>query len=135
MRVKWFFELGMMLVLAVVGAQANKGQQMSATASNHSVVLTWTASTDGAANPTLGYNVYRSSSTGTEDGTTAINGTTLVGVGCSTACTYTDSNVSVGQTYFYVLRSSLGGVESVDSNEASAKMVPAAPSGLAAKAQ
>jgi hypothetical protein len=131
MKVKWLFELGMMMVmLAVVGAQANKRQQMSATASNHSVVLTWTASTDGAANPTLGYNVYRSSSTGTEDGTTAINGTTLVGVGCST-----DSNVSVGQTYFYVLRSSLGGVESVDSNEASAKMVPAAPSGLAAKAQ
>jgi hypothetical protein len=49
------------VALVIVGARAF-GQQrppVRATATAHSVVLTWAASSDGAANPTLAYNIYR----------------------------------------------------------------------------
>jgi hypothetical protein len=56
----------------------------------HSVVLSWSASTSGV----VGYNVYRSSQSGGPY--TKINST------LESATTYSDMNVQAGQTYYYV---------------------------------
>jgi hypothetical protein len=78
----------------------------------HDVVLTWTASpTSGIS----GYNVYRGTSVGGES-TTPLNSTPL------SATTYTDSAVTAGTNYYYVVAAvaSNGSTQSADSNEASA---------------
>jgi hypothetical protein len=78
----------------------------------HSVTLSWTASSSAVS----GYNVYRSTVSGS--GYTKINGG-LVG-----STSYTDSNVQSGITYYYVTTSvDSSGKESTDSNQASA-LVP-----------
>jgi hypothetical protein len=75
----------------------------------HSVVLTWTASTSAV----VGYNVYRSTTSGGPY--TLITGSPVGGI------TFTDTSVQAGVTYFYVVTAVDGnGVESVNSNEASA---------------
>jgi hypothetical protein len=75
----------------------------------HSVVLTWNASTSTVA----GYNVYRSTVSGT--GYTKLNSSLVGGLA------YTDSSVQNGTTYFYVTTAvDSGGNESVHSNEVSA---------------
>lgn len=80
----------------------------------HTVVLSWTASTDVVD----GYNVYRGPA-GAE---------TLLASGV-TGTTYTDS--SPLQVTDYIVRSVRGGVESVNSNEISVSLpAPAAPTGL-----
>jgi fibronectin type 3 domain-containing protein len=58
---------------------------------SHSVTLSWTAS---ASPNVVGYNVYRSTTSG---GPYAKLNGSLVG-----ATTYLDSNVASGQAYFYV---------------------------------
>ncbi len=79
------------------------------TATAHTVGLTWTASTSVVA----GYNVYRGSQTG---GPYQKLNTSL-----QSASGFTDSGVSSGQTYFYVVTAVDGsGNESAFSNEASA---------------
>ena len=81
----------------------------------HDVVLTWTASpTSGIA----GYNVYRGTASGGES-STPLNSTPITGT------TYTDENVTVGATYYYVVKAvaSNDSTLSADSNESSA-MVP-----------
>jgi hypothetical protein len=83
----------------------------------HSIVLSWTASIDAVD----GYNVYRGNAAGAE--TTKVN-TALV-----TADTFTDSAPLEGEN-FYVVRSSLGGVESVNSSEVNAVILPAPPTNL-----
>jgi hypothetical protein len=83
----------------------------------HSVALSWTASTDVVD----GYNIYRGSAAGQE--TTKVN-TALV-----TGTTFTDSTAEVGDD-FYIVKSSLGGVESVGSNEVEAVLLPQPPTGL-----
>ncbi|HET8925075.1 MAG TPA: choice-of-anchor D domain-containing protein [Candidatus Acidoferrum sp.] len=76
----------------------------------HSVALTWNAST--SSNVT-GYNVYRTTTSGT--GYVKIN-SSLIGV-----LSYTDSTVQNGTTYFYVTTAvDSSGNESVFSNEVSA---------------
>jgi hypothetical protein len=73
----------------------------------HSVSLSWTASTSTVS----GYNVYRSTTSGT--GYTKLNGS-LVSV-----VDYTDSTVSNTTTYYYVTTAVDGtGTESINSNEA-----------------
>ncbi len=75
----------------------------------HSVALTWTASTSTV----VGYNVYRSSTSGGPY--TLLTSSPVAGT------TYTDSTVQAGQTYYYVVTSvNSSNVESVYSNEASA---------------
>jgi hypothetical protein len=94
--------------------------------SGHAAVLVWTASTDGAANPTLGYNVYRGTVAGGES-STALNATPIA-VGCSGAtCTYTDPTILIGQAYFFTVKATLNGVLSIASNEASVGGVAPAP--------
>lgn len=83
------------------------------------VTLTWVASTDTVD----GYNVYRGVATGQE---TARLNSALV-----TALTYEDDSPIAGAD-FYVVKSSLGGVESVASNEVSVSVRPAAPTNLVA---
>ncbi len=102
----------------------------------HSVALTWTASTSAAAcvSPcTFGYNVYRGTTAGAEDMAAPINGATPV-----TGTTFSDTNVALGTTYYYVIQAvevtgSLT-LTSADSNEASATFppAPAPPPSLAA---
>jgi hypothetical protein len=75
----------------------------------HSVVLTWNASTSAVA----GYNVYR--------GTVSGGPYTKINSALVTALTYTDSTVQNGTTYYYVTTAvDSGGTESVHSNEVSA---------------
>jgi Protein of unknown function (DUF1573) len=76
----------------------------------HSVSLSWTAS----SSPVSGYNVYR--------GTTS-NGPypTKLNSSLVTTVDYTDSTVTDGTTYYYVVTSvNSSNVESVDSNQATA---------------
>ena len=90
------------------------------TRAQHSVSLTWTASTDAAANPLLSYNVYRLVGACPASGTAGfakIN-TTLV-----MTPTFTDANVGLGSFCYYVT-ATLNGAESVPSNAASAVILP-----------
>lgn len=84
------------------------------------VKLTWVASTDAVD----GYNIYRSVTAGTE--TTKLNSALVVGT------TFTDTAPLAGKN-FYVAKSSLGGVESLSSNEISAVLLPAPPTQLVAQ--
>jgi hypothetical protein len=93
------------------------------TRAQHSVSLTWTASTDAAANPLLTYNVYRlvgaCPATGTA-GFTKLNMTPV------TTPAFSDANVGLGNFCYYVT-ATLNGAESVPSNTASAVILPGSP--------
>jgi len=119
-------------------ASAQSGSACGAAA--HCTVLTWTASTSAATctSPcTFGYNVYRSTSSGTETSGTPLNATPITGT------TYTDP-ITLGSspvTYYYVVEAveTSSGItaSSGPSNEFSASFpgTPAAPSGLAGTKQ
>lgn len=94
----------------------------------HSVTLTWVASADAAANPSLTYNIFRSVSTCAAATTFAQINTAAI-----TTTTFTDTSVSVGNTYCYEATAVLNGVQSADSNTAQAVILPAPPSSLVAK--
>lgn len=84
---------------------------------SHSVSLSWTPSTDAVD----GYNVYRGLATGKEDtkiNTALVTGTSLI-----------DASPVLGAN-FYIARSVKNGVESVNSNEVSAVLLPAPPASL-----
>lgn len=91
----------------------------------HSVLLKW-----NEANPTevVGYNVYRGTASG---GPYQLLNTS----GVVTALTYSDTTVSDGATYYYIVRSFDGNVESGNSNQAKVTVNPLAPSGLTATPQ
>ena len=80
--------------------------------SSHSVALTWNASPTSGIN---GYNVFRGTASGAE-GTTPLNPSPLPGL------TYTDTAVSSGQTYFYVVTAVDSGGNSPPSNETPASI-------------
>jgi hypothetical protein len=75
----------------------------------HSVTLTWTASTDAAANPSLTYNVYRSP---TCTGTFAKRNASPI-----TSTSYAETGVLPG-SYCYQVTSVLSGSEGAPSNQA-----------------
>jgi hypothetical protein len=102
---KLLYLLAVLVLLAAVLLFAQGG---------HYVVLNWTAS----VTPSVTYNVYRSTITGGPY--SQIN---LSAVSC---CTFTDSSVNSGTTYYYVVRAFDGTSESVNSNEAKA-VVPQGP--------
>jgi fibronectin type 3 domain-containing protein len=81
---------------------------------SRSVALNWVASTT----PNVTYNVYRSTVSGS--GYSQINASPV------TTLSFTDTQVSSGTTYFYVVRSFDGTTESANSNEAKA-VIPQAP--------
>jgi Abnormal spindle-like microcephaly-assoc'd, ASPM-SPD-2-Hydin/Protein of unknown function (DUF1573) len=79
-------------------------------ASSHSVLLNWDASiTSGVS----GYNVFRATTSGGY-GTTPLNPSPI------TTLSFTDSSVSSGTEYFYVVTAVDAGQASADSNEVSA---------------
>ena len=103
----------------------------------HYMELLWIASTDGAANPTLAYNLYRGTAPGGESSSSlnaspvaaGCNSTTATGNG-TTPCYYYDATATtVGQQYCYVVKSILNGALSGPSNEACAVIPPAPPTG------
>ncbi len=78
-------------------------------APQHSATLSWSASTSTVT----GYNIYR----GSQSGGPYVN----ISSGSDTETTYTDTSVTAGQTYFYVVTAvDSGGTESVYSNQAQA---------------
>jgi hypothetical protein len=89
----------------------------------HSASLSWTASSDAAANPTLGYNVYRLAGACPASGTT---GFTKLNTSPVTTTTFSDASVGLGSFCYYVT-ATLNGAESVPSNTASAVILPGAP--------
>ena len=103
------------LVLALVSVAPAKAQ--------HSVSLSWTASSDAAANPTLAYNVYRLAGACPASGTVGFTKLTATPV---TVSTFTDATVALGPACYYVT-STLNGAESLPSNFVSAVSLPGAP--------
>jgi hypothetical protein len=81
---------GSALVQQIVSAALGQG---CSAAINHSVSLTWTASTSAGI---AGYNVYR--------GTTSGGPYTILNTGLVSTTSYADSGVSAGQTYYYVTK-------------------------------
>ena len=92
--------------LATPGAPAG----LAATAGNASAVLNWTLSSDA-----LSYNVYRSTTSGT--------GYAMVAGGL-TGNTYSDTGLTNGVTYYYVITGVNAGGEGPYSAEASATPLP-----------
>jgi len=81
-----------------------------ATTGIHTVFLSWTASTTTGVT----YNVYRATTSGGYNYTTPLNATPISGT------SFTDCNVTLGQTYYYVIRAVDGsGNQSVSTTEIS----------------
>ena len=109
------------LVLAATWALAN-------TPGQHSVVLTWTASTTSGVT----YNLYRGSTAGVCTGTPTPYATGI------TAATYTDTvGLTDGQTIFYNVSAVKNGGESACDGELQVQIpvLPGAPSGLGGTAK
>ena len=96
------------LVLVLVLVLALALSAVPARAQN-SVRVSWTASSDAGANPSLIYNVYRAGSCPGQF--TKLNSAPLLGT------SYLDTNVAVGAVYCYQVTAVLNGVESVPSNQ------------------
>jgi hypothetical protein len=121
------------LTLIAIGVQ---GQKLKATATAHSATLNWTQGTVPGncvpACPVTGNNVYRAASPGAE-------GTTPYAVLSSPVTTFTDTAVTGGLTYYYMVTAVNSGGESGKSNEASVTIpnavAPNPPTGLTGVAQ
>ena len=105
------------LINAVDGLDPPTG--LKAQAAGTTVTLTWTA--DSAA---TSFNVYQGNAAGMESSTPAQSGATGV--------TTTVTGLKNGQTFFFTISATTPYGTSASSNEASATIAPAAPSGLTA---
>jgi fibronectin type 3 domain-containing protein len=94
-------------------------RNLEAAAGNAQVVLTWTAPSSNGGASVTGYKIYR-------------GGALLTTVG--NVLTYTDSSVTNGQTYTYVVSAVNSAGESPQSNQVTAKpaTLPSAPQNLVA---
>ncbi|HET8589014.1 MAG TPA: fibronectin type III domain-containing protein, partial [Nakamurella sp.] len=115
--------------LSVPGAPID----LTATAGDAQVDLSWTAPTDDGGSPILGYNVFVGTEPGGESAT-PVNGGTLV-----PGTTYTVTGLTNGTTYYFVVEAVNDVGSSDPSNEASAtpeaeETVPGAPINLTAAA-
>lgn len=92
------------------------------------VTLTWSAPTTNGSHAIVGYNIYRSTISG--------SGYSFIGTTNSVTFTFTDSSVTDGITYYYVVQASNYFISSPNSAEVSATPagVPSAPQSLTAKA-
>jgi hypothetical protein len=78
------------------------------------VALSWSAPTSNGGSAIKSYTIYRSTTSGQE--------TAYTTVACTTSsCSYTDSSVSYGTTYYYEVAATNGVGTGPDSNQASAK--------------
>jgi fibronectin type 3 domain-containing protein len=89
-----------------------------ADAQQYAVKLSWTASSDASANPSLTYNVYRASS--------CAGHFALINSAPVTATSYVDPSSAAGAAYCYQVTAVLAGLESAPSNQAIAA-VPSPP--------
>ncbi|MGO8672197.1 MAG: beta strand repeat-containing protein, partial [Capsulimonadaceae bacterium] len=108
---------------AVTPAVPAPPTDLTATAGNAQVSLSWTTSTGASS-----YSIYRGTASGGE-GSTA--------VGFVTQTTFTDSGLTNGTKYFYKVAAVIGDGTSAQSTEASATpepTIPSAPASLAATA-
>ena len=97
---------------------------LSASGGNQYVRLTW-----GAVAGASSYSVYRGTSAGGEGGTAIATGIT--------ASSYTDTGLTNGTTYYYIVKTVSGGGTSAASNEVHCTptlVAPAPPTGLTATA-
>src|SRR5579872_3674647 len=127
-----FSRLPVACILLLIGlllpsqASAQAPTNLSATGGPGHISLSWTA----PSGYYIQYSIYRSTTTATETTPAIVSGLYTT--------TYTDSNVTVGTTYYYVVTAlPYYGTESGYSNEASAAATagpPSAPTGLSATA-
>jgi hypothetical protein len=124
---RWSIRLISLLTLAFLSLYPCPSQAQAA----HSVALTWTASTDAAANPTLTYNVYRLNGACPATAPTSVSGSgfTKLNTAAITTTTFSDSGIAPG-TYCYFSTAFLNATESIPSNTAQALVAPAAPTSL-----
>jgi fibronectin type 3 domain-containing protein len=106
-----------LVALLVLGGVSPNARVHAQATSHHTVTLSWTASADASANPSLTYNVYRS----------AACSQPFVQLNASpdAATTYLDAAVFAGNTYCYQVTAVLGAGESAPSNVVAAQ-IPAA---------
>ena len=99
-------------------------QNLQTTSGNAQVSLSWSAPSNNGGSAITSYNIYRSTSSGTE--------TLLATIG--NVLSYTDTAVTNGQTYFYKVTAVNSVGESSQSNEAGATpaAIPSAPQNLVA---
>jgi fibronectin type 3 domain-containing protein len=100
---------------------------LTATRGNAQVTLSWSAPASNGGSAITGYNIYRSTTSGTEIKVASPTGT---------GTTYTDTGLVNGTTYFYKVTAANAVGEGALSTEASATpaTVPGAPTGLTATA-
>jgi fibronectin type 3 domain-containing protein len=102
-------------------------QSLSATGQSNSVTLSWIAPASDGGSPITGYDVFRGTTAGGESTTPLATNVT--------ATTFTDSGVTNGTTYFYIVKAVNAVGVSPQSGEASATpqaVAPSAPTGLVA---
>jgi hypothetical protein len=91
-------------------------QNLSATAGNQSVTLSWSPPSSDGGSPVTGYNVFRG---------TFADGELTAPVATNVQSPYTDAGLTNGQTYYYRVAAVNGAGQGPMSNEASA--APVAP--------
>jgi hypothetical protein len=84
--------------------------------SQYAVRISWTASSDAAANPSLTYSVYRAA--------TCAGHFVKINSAPVTGTSYVDTAAGMGAAYCYQVTSVLAGVESGPSNQAVAAVPP-----------
>jgi hypothetical protein len=127
------------LLLCVLCALCGASSFAQCTSSPHCVTLTWTASADAAANPTLTYNVYRNGVCPTTPPATVAAalaaGFQKISTSPVTGLTYTDNGFPFTPIppgiFCYFVTSTLNSAESVPSNLIQAVVLPAPPTNLA----
>jgi hypothetical protein len=92
----------------------------------HTVALSWGASPDAAANPTLSYTVYRASGACSTSPLFA-----PVATNVAQTDIFTDTALAPG-VYCYQVTAVLNGAESLPSNQVTARILPSAPTTLVA---
>jgi len=102
--------LAILLLLLATGA--------SAQSTGHSAVLTWAAPSDATAAST--YNIYRANAVCPTSGTGTL---TFTKINSTSALTYTDSTIIVGNWCYYVTQVA-SGIESAPSNTAGGQARP-----------
>lgn len=112
------------LLMALLGASIVWGNN------GHYVVLSWDPSPTAVGHPTLAYNIYRSATPGGEKNPPLNAAPGAAGCTSSANCVYTDYDVLGGSRYYYTATAVVDGVESVMSNEVSADVPLAPPTGV-----
>lgn len=102
--------------IAAVAALTSTLLASPANAQQYAVKLSWTASSDANANPSLTYNVYRAS--------TCAGRFALINSSPVTGTSYIDTSSAAGVAYCYQVTAVLAGVEGAPSNQAAAAVPP-----------